>query len=99
MEIKLNEDQYKKLLNEVGGYDDPSIGAKDEESILKLVLEAYLKLRGGMDSLQEILRAIVVQDELKTELHSIRQDLVKPLNNFTELMLDIKNDTENTNTL
>ena len=94
MKIKLNEDQYKQLVNEVGGYDDPNIGAKDEEFIMKALLENYMNFRDSMDSLTELIPGIVVQDRLKYDLGDIRNSLVKPLNNYSKLMMKLKSDIE-----
>ena len=94
MKIKLNEDQYKQLVNEVGGYDDPNIGAKDEEFIMKALLENYMNFRDSMDSLTELIPGIVVQDRLKNDLGNIRNSLVKPLNNYSKLMMKLKSDIE-----
>ena len=94
MKIKLNEDQYKQLVNEVGGYDDPNIGAKDEEFIMKALLENYMNFRDSMDSLTELIPGIVVQDRLKYDLGDIRNSLVEPLNKYSMLMVKLKGDAE-----
>ena len=94
MKIKVNKDQYKQLVTEVGGYDDPDIGYKDEEFIMKSLLENYMKFRESMDGLSELLPAIVVQDRLKNDLGNIRNSLVEPLNNYSKLMMKLKSDIQ-----
>ena len=71
MKIKVNKGQYKQLVTEVGGYDDPDIGAKDEEFIMKSLLENYMNFRDSMDSLTELIPGIVIQDRLKNDLGNI----------------------------
>ena len=51
MKIKVNKGQYKQLVNEVGGYDDPNIGAQDEEAIMKSLMENYFQFREAMDNI------------------------------------------------
>jgi len=80
----------KKALNEIGGYDDPEIGGKHEEFLMKSLLENYLSFRQSMDMLSELLPAIIVQDKLKNELADVANSLVEPMNNYTRLMRDIQ---------
>ena len=94
MKIKLNEDQYKQLVKEVGGYDDPNIGAEDEKALLENILKNYMLFRDAMDNLGEFIPGIVVQDRLKNDLGNIRNSLVKPLNNYSKLMMKLKSDIE-----
>lgn len=90
MKIKLTEEQYQKLMNEIGGYDDPFTGARDEEAILKQVFEIHRNLIDGMDQLSNLVPAILVQDRLKMELGEIRNGLVEPLNKYNALMRNIR---------
>ena len=76
-------------LHEIGGYDDPEIGGKHEEFLMKSLLENYLSFRDSMDSLGELLPEIIVQDKLKNELANIANDLVEPMNNYTSLIRNI----------
>ena len=94
MKIKVNKGQYKQLVTEVGGYDDPDIGAKDEEFIMKSLLENYMNFRDSMDSLTELIPGIVIQDRLKNDLGNIRNSLVEPLNKYSMLMMKLKGDAE-----
>lgn len=90
MKVKLNNSQYQKLLNEVGGYDDFNIGAEDEEALMKLLLDNYMKFRDSMNNLSTLIEGIYVQDKLKQELGEIRNDFVRPMNNFSKIMIQIK---------
>jgi hypothetical protein len=94
MKIKMNKGQYKQLVNEVGGYDDPNIGAQDEEAIMKSLMENYLQFREAMDNITELVPGIVVQDRLKNELGDIRNSLVEPMNQYSALMLKIKGQSQ-----
>jgi hypothetical protein len=94
MKIKVNKGQYKQLVNEVGGYDDPNIGAQDEEAIMKSLMENYLQFREAMDNITELVPGIVVQDRLKNELGDIRNSLVEPMNQYSALMLKIKGQSQ-----
>jgi F0F1-type ATP synthase assembly protein I len=86
MKIKLSEEQYKKLMSEIGGYDDPMIGRQDEEAIMGTIIEAYKNLTNGMNILSDLIPGILVQDRLRNELMEVRESLVNPLNNFSELL-------------
>ena len=94
MKIKVNKGQYKQLVNEVGGYDDPNIGAEDEQAIMKSVMVTYFKFREAMDDLTQLVPGIVVQDHLKNDLGDIRNNLVEPLNQYSALMLKIKGESQ-----
>ena len=93
MKIKVNKGQYKQLVNEVGGYDDPNIGAQDEGAIMESLMENYFKFREAMDSLTELVPGIVVQDRLKNDLGEIRNRLVEPMNEYSKLMLQVKGES------
>jgi hypothetical protein len=86
MKIKLSEEQYKALINEIGGYDDPIIGMQDESSIIKQILEAHTHLKQGMDILTRLIPGIIVQDRLRSELSYVRNQLVDPMNEFNGLL-------------
>ncbi len=86
MKIKLSEEQYRKLMSEIGGYDDPMIGRQDEEAIMGTIIEAYKNLTNGMNILSDLIPGILVQDRLRNELMEVRESLVNPLNNFSELL-------------
>ena len=94
MKIKVNKGQYKQLVNEVGGYDDPNIGAQDEEAIMRSMMENYFQFREAMDNLSELVPGILVQDALKNELGHIRNTLVEPMNQYSALMLKIKGQSQ-----
>jgi hypothetical protein len=94
MKIKVNKGQYKQLVNEVGGYDDPTIGASDEGAIMKSLIENYFQFREAMDNLSELVPAIVVQDRLKNDLGNIRNSLVEPMNQYSQLMLKLKGQSQ-----
>lgn len=89
MKIKLSEEQYKKLMNEIGGYDDPMIGRQDEEAIMRTVIESYKNLTNGMNILSDLIPGVLVQDRLRNQLMEIRESLVNPLNGFSALLRDI----------
>jgi hypothetical protein len=89
MEIKLSEEQYKKLMTEIGGYDDPTTGMRDEQVIMRRVIESYKGLTNGMNLLSDLIPEIIVQDRLKSQLIEIRESLVNPLNGFSQLLRDI----------
>ena len=90
MKIKLSEEQYKKLMNEIGGYDDPATGRRDEEAIMRTVIESYKNLTNGMNILSDLIPGILVQDRLRNQLMEIRESLVNPLNGFSALLRDIQ---------
>jgi len=94
MKIKVNKGQYKQLVNEVGGYDDPNIGAQDEEAIMKSLMENYFQFREAMDNISELVPGIVVQDRLKNDLGAIRNNLVEPMNQYSQLMLKLKGQSQ-----
>ena len=90
MKIKLSEEQYKKLMSEIGGYDDPATGRRDEEAIMRTVIESYKNLTNGMNILSDLIPGILVQDRLRNQLMEIRESLVNPLNGFSALLRDIQ---------
>jgi len=90
MKVKLNNSQYQKLLNEVGGYDDPNIGAQDEEAMMKTLFENYMKFRDSMDVFSSLVEGILVQDRLKHELGKVRNDFVGPMNDYSKIMVQLK---------
>lgn len=94
MKIKVNKGQYKQLVNEVGGYDDPNIGAHDEEAIMKSLMENYFQFREAMDNITKLVPGIVVQDRLKNDLGNIRNSLVEPMNQYSSLMLKLKGQSQ-----
>ena len=89
MKIKLSEEQYKKLMNEIGGYDDPATGMRDEQAMMDRVIEAYKNLTNGMNILSDLIPGVIVQDRLRNQLIEIRESLVNPLNGFSGLLRDI----------
>jgi len=89
MKIKLSEEQYKKLMNEIGGYDDPATGMRDEQAMMDRVIEAYKNLTNGMNILSDLIPGVIVQDRLRNQLMEIRESLVNPLNGFSALLRDI----------
>ena len=89
MKIKLSEEQYKKLMNEIGGYDDPATGMRDEQAMMDRVIEAYKNLTNGMNILSDLIPGVIVQDRLREQLKEIRESLVNPLNGFSGLLRDI----------
>ncbi len=89
MKIKLSEEQYKKLMNEIGGYDDPATGMRDEQAMMDRVIEAYKNLTNGMNILSDLIPGVIVQDRLRNQLMEIRESLVNPLNGFSGLLRDI----------
>jgi hypothetical protein len=86
MKIKLSEEQYRKLVNEVGGYDDPTTGMRDEEAIMAGLIESYKSLTNGMNQLSELIPGIIIQDRLREEIVDVRESLVAPLNGFSAVM-------------
>ena len=94
MKIKVNKGQYKQLVNEVGGYDDPNIGAQDEGAIMESLIDNYFKFRDAMDNLSQLIPGIVVQDRLKNDLGNIRNGLVEPMNQYSSLMLKLKGQSQ-----
>ena len=89
MKIKLSEEQYNKLMNEIGGYDDPATGMRDEQAMMDRVIEAYKNLTNGMNILSDLIPGVIVQDRLREQLKEIRESLVNPLNGFSGLLRDI----------
>ena len=89
MKIKLSEEQYKKLMNEIGGYDDPATGMRDEQAMMDRIIEAYKNLTNGMNILSDLIPGVIVQDRLRNQLIEIRESLVNPLNGFSGLLRDI----------
>ena len=89
MKIKLSEEQYKKLMNEIGGYDDPATGRRDEQAMMDRVIESYKNLTNGMNILSDLIPGVIVQDRLRNQLMEIRESLVNPLNGFSALLRDI----------
>lgn len=89
MKIKLSEEQYKKLMSEIGGYDDPATGMRDEQAMMDRVIESYKSLTNGMNILSDLIPGVIVQDRLREQLKEIRESLVNPLNGFSGLLRDI----------
>ena len=89
MKIKLSEEQYRKLMNEIGGYDDPMIGRQDEEAIMGRIIESYKSLTNGMNILSDLIPGVIVQDRLRNQLIEIRESLVNPLNGFSGFLRNI----------
>ena len=89
MKIKLSEEQYRKLVNEVGGYDDPTTGMRDEEAIMGGLIESYKNITKGMTILDELIPGVIVHDRLRIELMKIHRSLVEPINGFSAFMKEI----------
>mgnify|MGYP003629052226 FL=1 len=89
MKIKLTKEQHKKLINEVGGYDDPTVGMRDEEAILGGLIESYKNLTRGMTILDGLVPGVIVHDKLRRKLMEIHSSLVGPINGFSAFMKEI----------
>ena len=90
MKIKLSDEQYKKLINEIGGYDDERIRDESIRATIKSLMKNYLMFRSSMDDLISLKNSILRPDELREDLSKVIEGIVDPINEYTEIVNSVR---------